>query len=351
MSYKPSAINHKLILVGTNHKYSQIELRERLSFSKKRLKEAIVFLKERSFLKGAIILSTCNRIEIYASADNQGTGIEEVRDFIARYYEIDKKSFSPYFYTFTDEEAFRHLLSVASGLDSLILGETQILGQVKFAYDEAEKVGFVDGFLQSLFVDVVSTARRAHREANISEEKVSVGSIAIDFIKDKIGKLSDKNVLIIGTGKVTDLTAQHLKKEATNVVFVANRTFEKASNLAGKIGGKVVKFDELKEYLKRADVVMSATASPHFILKKEDFKDINRKLIVLDLALPRDVEPGAKAIKNVNLFTLEDLKAVVADNIEKNTEEIERAGNILDKEAKRLWKELTELEPEPVLLP
>ncbi|MBU0896132.1 MAG: glutamyl-tRNA reductase [Candidatus Omnitrophica bacterium] len=352
MSYKPSTINHKLILVGTNHKYSQIELRERLSFSKKRLKEAIVFLKERSFLKGAIILSTCNRIEIYASADNQGTGIEEVRDFIARYYEIDKKSFSPYFYTFTDEEAFRHLLSVASGLDSLILGETQILDQVKFAYDEAEKVGFVDGFLQSLFVDVVSTARRAHREANISEEKVSVGSVAIDFIKEKLGSLSGKNILIIGAGKVTELVLKYLKDEKSKVVFISNRTFDKARELAFRIGQSAVRFDKLPQLVKRADVIISATTSPHFIIKKETLSGaISRKLLIVDLAMPRDVDPKVLEIENVELFNLEDLSSIVQKNLEKKRLEAKRIEELINQDVDLLWQKLTALEPEPVLLP
>ncbi len=341
------------ILVGTNYKYSPVQTRERLSFSKKRLKDALYFLSETSVLRGAVILSTCNRVEIYASAGDSKDGIREIEDFISRYHEIDKRKISPYLYICEDKEAMKHLISVGCGLDSLILGETQILGQVRFSFSEAESAGFVDRLLKKIFHSAFSIARRIHTQTKISEGKVSVGSIAIDFIKKRIGALSGKNILIIGVGKVTELVLKYLEKENPNVVFVSNRTFEKAKELACRIGAEAVRFDDLRQFLKEADVVITATASPHFVIKRETLETVmcgNHSLLIIDLALPRDVDPGVKEIESVDLFCLEDLETVIKKNTEGRIQEAKKAGEIIDIEVEKLWKEVTKLEQEPALL-
>src|SRR4030042_593710 len=208
------------IVVGTNHKSSPIELRENLSLRKNRIKDALLFLKERGILEGAVILSTCNRVEIYASVQESKTGIKEIEDFISRYYEIDKYKFSPYLYKYEGKEALEHLCSVVCGLDSLILGETQILGQVKFAVSLSEKAGFMNEFLFKIFNFAVFFAKRSHQFTGVSRGKVSVGSVAIDFVKEKVGSLKGKNLLIIGVGKVTELVLKYLEKEKPNVIFI-----------------------------------------------------------------------------------------------------------------------------------
>lgn len=341
-----------LVVVGTNYKYSPIELRERLSFSRKRIRDALFFLKERDVLKAAVILSTCNRVEVYASADELEIGIREIEDFISRYHEISKAKLSPFLYRYKDKEAIRHLFLVSSGLDSLILGETQVLGQVKFFFYESESVGYVDGFLRKIFFSAFSTSKRVHRETRISEGKVSVGSLAIDFIRERLSTLSGKNVLIIGAGKVTELVLRYLRQEQPNVVFISSRSFEKAKELAAQIGAKAVRFDKLNQFLREADVVITATSSPHFIIKKEIVEGTigSCRLLIIDLALPRDVDPRVKEIENVDLFCLEDLDTVIKKNMEKRSQEAYKANNIIDIEVKKLWNELIELEPEPALL-
>ncbi len=342
-----------LIVVGTNHKHSPIALRENLSFSKKRLKNALNFLRERDLLKGAVILSTCNRIEIYASVEDSKVGIREIEDFISRYHEIDKQRFSPYLYKYKGKGALKHLFSVISGLDSQILGETQVSGQVKFAFDESNNANFIDGFLRKIFGAAISFAKRIHAETKISEGKISVGSIAIDFIKGKFnGNLCGKNVLIIGVGKVTELVLKYLKKENPNVIFISNRTFERAKELAAKIGAKAVRFDQLKQLLNKADVVISATASSHFLIKKETFDEhITNRLLIIDLALPRDVDPRVREIENIDLFCLEDLDTVIKKNIKRKTQEIKKITSVIDMEVEELWKESIRSEQELVLLP
>jgi glutamyl-tRNA reductase len=241
----------------------------------------------------------------------------------------------------------RHLFSVACGVDSLILGETQILGQIKSSFLEAEEVYFVDKLLGKIFYSAISFAKKIHAETKISEGKVSVGSVAIDFIKERFGSISNKNILIIGVGKVTELVLKYFRKEKPNIVFISNRTFKKAKELAIQIEAKAVRFDDLKQILKIADVIISATASPHFVIKKDDLKKYtNRKLLIIDLALPRDVEPCVEELKNVDLFCLEDLDSVIKKNIDRKTKEAEKIKAIIDIEVERLWSRMLNYEEE-----
>jgi glutamyl-tRNA reductase len=341
-----------LIVVGTNHKYSPVELREKLSFSKKRLKDALFLLKESRTLSGGVILSTCNRVEIYASASYADSGIEELKSFISGYHEIAGQILSPYLYIYRDRSALAHLMSVASGIDSLVLGETQILGQVESAFLESEREGFLDKPLKETFSSAMSFAKKAHEATGISGGKTSVGSVAIDFIKERVGTLSNKNVLIIGVGKVTELVLKHLKTEGVKVTFVSNRTFDKAKELAHRINAKAVRFDELNKHLKMADIVITATASRHPIIRKETVaRPVKRKLLIIDLALPRDVDPAVREIENVDLFGLEDLDTVIKKNIEKKSHKRDRIREIIDIEREILWQRLTRSAQEPALLP
>ncbi|MBA2124028.1 glutamyl-tRNA reductase [bacterium Unc6] len=340
-----------LMLVGTNHKFSPIELRERLSFSKKRLKDALSLLREWQIFKGAVILSTCNRVEIYASTENLKVARAHIINFLSRYHEIEIEKILPYLYIYEGEEAVRHLFSVTCGLDSLILGETQISGQVKHAYLETEDIAFADKFLTKIFNHALTLASMIHKETKISEGKISVGGIAIDFIRKRLGNLSHKSILIIGVGKVTELVLRYLKKEKPNVVFISSRSFEKAKALASQINAVAVRFDRLRESLKMADVVITATASPHFIIKKETLAGlINRELLIVDLALPRDVDPLVKEIMGIELFCLEDLDTVIEENMKIKKREAQKAKKIIDIEVERLWERITELEQEPALL-
>lgn len=339
------------LVVGTNHKHSPIELRERISFSKNRIKDALNFLKQNWALEEAVILSTCNRVEIYINTKDPDQAESQIVDFISRYHEIEKTRFTPYLYIYRGKEAIRHLFEVACGLDSQILGEVQILGQVKFSLEEAYSVNFANGILIKIFNSAISSARKIHKSTKISEGKISIGTVAIEFIKENFGTLLNKNILIIGVGKVTELVLKYLKKERPKVIFISNRTYEKAKELADQIGAEVVRFDNLKYYLSKSDIVISATSSPHFIIKKDTLKDINNKLLILDLAVPRDVEPSVKDLKNIRLYSLEDLDEVIKNNLNNRIKEAEKAKKIIEIEVERLCRELTRSEPEEALLP
>jgi len=337
------------IIIGTNHKCSPVEIREKVSFSGQRLNRGIYSLKEGGVLESAVILSTCNRTEIHASSKYKREGIREIEAFLVS-LGIPRNSLESYFYRYTNKEAIKHLFSVASGLDSLIVGETQILSQVNHALLEAIKADFINEFLKNIFEKSIAFARKIHRETSISEGKMSVGSVAVDFIKEKVGILLDKNILILGVGKVTELVLRYLKKEGTNVIFVSNRTFDKAKELASQIKAKAVRFDALKEYLKKADIVISATASPHFIIKKETLKDLKmRKILIVDLAVPRDVDPSIRDMENIDLVYLEELDSIIKKNAERKAYEAIGIRDSIREEAENIWEQCSELEQEVAL--
>lgn len=341
-----------LIVIGTNHKYSPIALREKISFSKSKVKDALSFLKESYDLKGAVILSTCNRVEFYASVEDIEKGSILLEDFIFRYREIDRQKISPYFYRYNNEQALRHLFLVACGLDSLILGETEILGQVKSAFLEAGDIGFLDECLEAAFGSAISFAKEIQQKTKIWEGRLSIGNLTIDFIKERLGSLTNKNILIIGIGKVTELVLEHLSREKPNVVFISNRSFHKANELAGRIGAKAFRFDQLKQYLNMADALITASASPHFIIKKDTLNGVKKqRLLIVDLGVPRNVDPAAKEIKEVDLFCLEDLESVIKKSIDKNTEAAKVIQNLIDIETERLCRELIRSELAEAPLP
>lgn len=340
-----------IIIIGTNHKFSPLEARERIAFSKKGRKRALILLKASSILKGAVILSTCNRVELYASAEDVKAGVEELQGFLSQFHEISKEAVLPYLYIYNNEEAIRHLFSVACGLDSLILGETQISGQLESAFLEGKFAGLTNKYLDAAFNAAITFAKKIHGEAVISFGKVSIGSVVIDFIKEKIGDFSDKTIVIVGAGKVTELVLKYLQAEKPRVVFVSNRTFDKAKELASRIGQSAVRLDSLPQLVKLADIIISATASPHFIIKKETLRDISRKLLIIDLAIPRDVDPKVEELEHVELFNLTDLSFIAKKNLEKKSLEAEKVEKLINHEVHFLWQRLTVLEPEPALLP
>ncbi len=340
------------IVVGTNYKYSPIELREKIYFSKRRIGDTLQFLKERTNFKAAVILSTCNRVEIYANVEDKEAGIKKIEDFIYRYHEVDNRAPSSYFYRYSGKEALKHLLLVCCGLDSLIVGEKQILEQIKFCFSESENNGFMDPFLKKIFQYVLSFSESIHKQTKISKQGISVGSIAIDFIKERMGSLNGKNILIVGTGKVTELVLERLNEEDSKVIFISSRNFRKAEEFADKIGAKAVKFENLKYLFDKANIIITATASPHFIIKKELLETVKgHRLLIIDLAVPRDVDPCVKEIDVVNLYSLEDLGSVIKRFEANKQVEIEKAKNIIDSQIEKIWTKLTVMEPEPALLP
>jgi len=341
------------IAVGTNHKYSPVSFRDRISLRRTKLRDALFFLTQDSPLKGAWILSTCNRFEIYASAEGEAQGVEAIEFFLRRYFEMTACDIAPYLYRYKGVDAFRHLLSVACGIDSLIVGETQILGQVKECFSESLIAGCVNRELESIFRAAVGFAKKIQRSTRLSEGHVSVGSVAIDFLKGKFGSLRGKTVLLLGVGKVTGLVLRYLKDEHPDLIFVSSRTFDKAKAMAEAVGGNAVRYETLAHHLREADIIITATASPGFVIKYEIVRGVIKErakpLCIVDLAVPRDVDPRIRRLDGVDLFYLEDLKGVIRNNLAKRAGEAEKAAEMIENESGVLWKKSIDWERDPVL--
>ncbi len=341
-----------IITVGTSHKYSPIAVREKLSFTQKSLRGALCGLLGLSNIRGAVVLSTCNRVELYVSTPDADTGIIALKRFLAACHSQEPADIEPYLYTYIGKQAARHLFYVASGLDSQVIGEEQILGQVKSAYLQAKQVEATDRALDSLFTQAIKTSLKVRQDTGISGGKVSLASIALELLKKEYGNLKDKRILIIGVGKISAATAKYLKAEEAKTVFIANRTFEKAVELAKYLDASVVRFDELKERLGDTDIVISATSSPHLILRKEDLALVKKPLFIIDLAVPRDVEPGIRNISGIRLFDLDGLSSIIQENLNRRIQDVPLAKEIIEKEVENLCRiEFLESEPAAACLP
>ena len=340
-----------IIVVGTNHKHSPIRIREQVAFRKKKIKSALLNLVSYKGIRAGVILSTCNRVELYVTADDSKRAGIILKEFLADYHHKELNTIEPYLYTYIGKEAIRHLFRVAAGLDSQILGESQILEQVRYAYQEARAVEATDRLLDTIFDNAIMVSLRVRQETGISEGKISIASTVAQLIKGKCGSIKNKKILIIGVGKISQLLTLYLKEEGARAVFIANRSYEKAFQIARSIGAEVVRFDRLKEKLLDTDIIISATASPHTILKEEDLQDAKRPLLIIDLAVPRDVDPDVKYIKGISLFCLDDLDFIIENNLENRKQSIPQALDIINKEVGNLClSECLESEPEPVPL-
>ena len=342
-----------IVAVGTSYKYAPLAQIERIAFTRSSLADALDYFANRKRLKGCIILSTCNRVEFYVSMNSLEEAVAEIQQFLKTYFHFEYDNRTPYFYAYSEVQAVSHLYAVASGLDSAIIGETQVLGQVKNAFFEAEQRGMVDTDLRCAFHQAFSMAKKIHSSTQISAGKVSIGSVAIEYIKDKIGTLSDKSVLLIGVGKVTELVVKYLQKESPDVVFIANRTFERAQAFACQIGGKALHFDMLDDALIKADIIISATASPHLILRADRVARVLHTLLphqrhhryFIDLAMPRDIDPAIASFDGVSLYGLEQVGSLMQRNLERKKRRAHTARHIIESQVKRLWNESMCSEP------
>jgi glutamyl-tRNA reductase len=329
------------IVVGTNHKYSPIEIRERLSFPKRKISGAVADLTGSGWINAAVIISTCNRVELYANAEDTDMGIRTLKGFLSNYHHQDAVKIEPYLYMQAGRDAITHLFKVSGGLDSQILGESPILGQVRAGFGEAKEAGYTDTFLEDIFSRAIKLGEEIREATAISGGDISIGSVVKDLIKERIGGLEDKKILIIGVGKISESTARYLNNEKASTVFVSNRTFEKAEELAREVGGIAVRFDRLKEKLREADIIISATTSPHFILRKEDILETTRRpLLIIDLAVPRDVDPKIKSINGVELLCLDDLSYMIEKKLDRRKREIPEALRLIEKEVDDIWSSI-----------
>ena len=328
-----------LVLWGINYRSAPLKVRERFSFSRRKVEQMLVKFSGSEVIDELVILSTCNRTEVYVAAASPGAA----REFLQE--ELHLQDYLPeYFYFLENKDVVRHLFSVASGVDSQVMGENQILSQVKEAYFQAKQAGSTGRHFNKLFQKAMEVGKIVRRKTKISAGNVSVGSVALKMLENLWGELEGKRILIIGTGKVGELVVKYLMQKGISGTFVANRTYEKAVELAERIGGKAVRFDHLEKEVESADIVISATSSPHLILKKELVQEVmkNRKepLCMMDLALPRDIDPRIKGVDNVFLYDLDTLHLIIAENYKMRKKEAEKARIIIKEETEKLWSRM-----------
>jgi len=341
-----------IVIIGLNHRTAPVEIRERLAFPTEAIGHALRSLLERESLKEGVILSTCNRVEICALAIQGSQGTSEAKEFMAAYHGIPLGELNGYLYHYEKDDAVKHLFRVASSLDSMVLGEPQILGQVKDAYGFAAEFRTIGPVLDKFFTKTFSVAKRVRTETKVASSAVSVSYAAVELARKIFGDLSDKTVLIIGAGEMCELAARHLISAGVKGIMVTNRTFERAVKLAEEFGGTPIRFDEIPVHLKRADIVLSSTGAPHFILRRQDIEEVirirkNRPMFFIDMAVPRDIDPDANQVDNVYVYDIDDLNNVIETNLEERQREALKAEEIVMEEvcSFRRWLDAQQATP------
>ena len=339
-------------LIGVNHKSAPVEVRERLAISDSRLPEALKRFTHHPGVDEGLILSTCNRVELLAQTRN---GRADLRAFLLDYFEIDQSMLDPHLYEYREQDAVRHLFRVASSLDSMVLGEAQILGQVKEAYATARAVGAIQSQLDLLLTRAFAVAKRVRTETEVGSSAVSVASVAVELAKKIFGSLQGKNVYLVGAGKMSELAARHLLAHGAEAIFIANRTYDRAIRLAHKFNGQAIEFSRLHDTCDRGDIVITSTGSPHAIFRREHgelflSRRKNRPMFFIDIAVPRDVDPEMNKLDGIFVYDIDDLQQAVASHVADRQKEAELADNIINAEVERFHARLQTLEVVPTIV-
>ncbi|MBE4908175.1 glutamyl-tRNA reductase [Bacillus luteolus] len=320
-----------IIVVGLNYKTAPVEIREKLTFNESELAIAMQTLKHKKSILENIIISTCNRTEIYAVVDQLHTGRHYVKSFLSEWFGIDKEEFTPFLNIFENDGAIEHLFNVSCGLNSMVVGETQILGQVRSSFLKAQEENTVGTVFNHLFKQAVTLAKRAHSETDIGANAVSVSYAAVELAKKIFGDLANKNVLILGAGKMGELALQNLHGSGVRKVTVINRTFEKAQSLAERFAGEAKSIAELQCALIDADIMISSTGAKDFVITKDMMVHVERlrkgrPLFMVDIAVPRDLDPSLADLDSVFLYDIDDLEGIV----EANMQERQKAAEVIE---------------------
>ncbi|MCG6232002.1 MULTISPECIES: glutamyl-tRNA reductase [Vibrio] len=325
-----------LLAIGINHNTASVELREKVAFGPDKLSDALEQLSDSSFVNGSVILSTCNRTEIYC--DVKSSCKNKVIEWLSQFHQVNAEDLKPSLYVHEEQAAIRHLMRVSCGLDSLVLGEPQILGQVKQAYADSRESRSVDSSMEKLFQKAFSVAKRVRTETEIGGSAVSVAYAACTLAKHIFESLSDATVLLVGAGETIELVAKHLASHNCKRMIVANRTRERAMNLAEQFNAEVIALNEIPDYLAHADIVISSTASPLPIIGKGMVETALKArryqpMLLVDIAVPRDIESQVGDLNDAYLYSVDDLQSIVDSNIEQRKVEAIQAEAIVSEES------------------
>lgn len=342
------------LVVGVNYRSAPVSIREKLSFIESELPQAMQALQQQKSILENVIVSTCNRTEIYAVVDQLHTGRFYVKQFLASYFDIPMEEFSQYLFLHEQDEAIDHLFRVTAGIDSMVLGETQILGQVKSSFLAGQEIGTTGTVFNQLFKQAVTLAKRAHNETAIGENAVSVSYAAVELGKKIFGSLKNKHVVILGAGKMGELAIKNLQGSGADRITVINRTFEKAEVLADKFGGMAKPLNQLQCALLEADILISSTGSTDFVIDLElmQFVEKLRKgkpLFMVDIAVPRDMDPRIGDLQNVFLYDIDDMQGIVEANLAERERAAKQIAGMIELEAEQFNDWLGTLGVVPVI--
>ncbi|MDQ3907736.1 MAG: glutamyl-tRNA reductase [Acidobacteriota bacterium] len=345
-----------IVLVGVNHKTAPVEVREKLAFSDEACAESLHALVDGERISEGLIVSTCNRVEVLAATGKLDglAGASHISEFLSRIRDVPQDFFYQHLYTHVEDDAVRHMFRVASSLDSMVVGEPQILGQVRHSYSLAVTAGTAGRVLHKLVHHSLHVAKRVRSETGIASSAVSISYTAVELGKKIFGTLKGATVMLVGAGEMAELAAQHLAGAGASRVLVANRTLEAARSLAATFGGEAVGFDELAARLAEADVVIVSTGAREYVVTPETARAAasarrNRPAFYIDISVPRNVDPRVGEIGNVFVFDIDDLEAVIASNIREREKEAERAELIVESEVMQFQQALRQLDLGPTV--
>ncbi|HZI92512.1 MAG TPA: glutamyl-tRNA reductase [Thermoleophilaceae bacterium] len=344
----------ELIALGVSHKTAPLALRERLALPEGRAAAVLAELRATDSISEAVALSTCNRTELYLVATDGVEAESAALSVLARHAGIRPTELTDCLYSFREREAVRHLFGVAAGLDSMIVGEAEIQGQVKRAYELALVEGSTGPIANRLFREALGAGKRVRTETAVGRARLSVSSVAVELASDMLGDLSTRRVLVVGAGENGEVTARALRERGVHTVFVANRHYDRAISLAQRFGGSAVRFDDLPAELAAADIVVTCTASPHQIVGREELEEMSREregrpLVLLDIAVPRDVDPRVRELPGIALYDMDDLQRAVAQRRDVREAEAARARVVVDEELERFDRWLASLDVVPTI--
>jgi glutamyl-tRNA reductase len=341
-----------IVLIGINHKTAPIELRECLAFSEEDMLKTFSVFKNNPVIKELILFSTCNRVELLMTTPNPDEAIQTAKQYLSDSKKMVLKQFESSLYIHQGNDAIRHIFRVASSLDSLIVGEPQILGQIKDAYRRATSQKTSGVILNRLLHKTFFVAKRVRHETGIGDHAVSISYAAIELAKKIFGSLEGKEILLIGAGEMAELAVENLIRNRSGNIFVANRTFENALKLADNFKGKAIRFEEISRSLEQVDIIISSTGAPDIIIHQDQVKKVmrkrkNRPLFFIDIAVPRDIDPDINRLTNAYVYDIDDLKGVIEENIEDRKREAFKAERMIDEAVIkfRRWHENLDIVP------
>jgi len=348
-------VQKQIVIVGLNHRSAPIDVRESVAFENSYVADALARLHGYPSILEGVILSTCNRVEVIAAAADEKSALSEITSFLAaQKAQRHAGALDDHIYTYRDAEAVRHLFRVAASLDSMVIGEPQILGQLKQYYDTAQRAGTVGAVLHRLFHRSFSVAKRVRSETGIGSGAVSVSSVAVDLAKRIFDRFDDKTVMLIGAGKMGDLMARHLQSVGVKTLMVTNRTFERALAIAENIQGNPIRFEDFVRYLAMCDLVIGCAGAPDILIDASTVEKVLRErkhktMFFLDIGDRRNFDPLINDLDNVYLYNIDDLKSVAAENLQERASEAEKAEEIVRDEVQGFVRWLASLEQVPTI--